>query len=199
VAKRPGRRPGDSATRADILAAARQAFGERGFTRATIRAIAADADVDPKLVMHYFPSKADLFAAAIDMPVVPSEALAGLAEAAREDLGAALMRMILTIWEDPVARAAWLGMVRSATSDDAAAATLRDFLTEGILDQIGRMLDDPEAPMRVALVAGQIVGLGIARYILRIEPVASASADEILDAVGPTLQRYLTGDLTEGA
>lgn len=199
MAKRPGRRPGDSATRADILAAARQAFGERGFTRATIRAIAADADVDPKLVMHYFPSKADLFAAAIDMPVVPSEALAGLAEAAREDLGAALMRMILTIWEDPVARAAWLGMVRSATSDDAAAATLRDFLTEGILDQIGRMLDDPEAPMRVALVAGQIVGLGIARYILRIEPVASASADEILDAVGPTLQRYLTGDLTEGA
>lgn len=199
MAKRVGRRPGDSVTRGEILDAARRAFGERGFAKATIRAIAADADVDPKLVMHYFPSKADLFAAAVDMPVVPSEALAGLAEAGRDELGAALMRMILAIWEDPVARAAWLGLVRSATSDDDAAATLRDFLTAGILDQIGRMLDAPDAPLRVALVAGQIVGLGIARYVLRIEPLASAGPEDLLAAVGPTLQRYLTGDLTNGA
>jgi AcrR family transcriptional regulator len=195
--RRPGRRPGDHTAREDILDAARQAFGARGFAGATIRAIAADAGVDPALVLHYYGSKADLFAAAVRLPLTPSESFAVLEPVDRGDLGEAILRLVLAIWENPDALAAWLGLIRSATTDEDAATVLRDLVTSVIIERMGDLLrlDDSDAAYRVSLVGSQIVGLGIARHVLRLEPLASASTADLIAAVAPTLQRYLTGVL----
>jgi AcrR family transcriptional regulator len=157
--------------------------------------VARDAGVDPALVLHYYGNKADLFAAAVAMPVAPSEALAALASVERDRLGETILRLIVGIWDDPDALAVWLGLIRSATSDPDAARMLQEFLANVILDHIGHLLDEPDAALRVSLVASQVVGLGVARHVVRLEPLASASSDELVAAVGPTLQRYLTGDL----
>jgi AcrR family transcriptional regulator len=195
--RRPGRRPGDHTAREDILDAARRAFGARGFAGATIRAIAADAGVDPALVLHYYGNKADLFAAAVRLPLTPSESFAVLEPVDRGDLGEAILRLVLAIWENPDALAAWLGLIRSATTDEDAATVLRDLVTSVIIERMGDLLrlDDSDAAYRVSLVGSQIVGLGIARHVLRLEPLASASTADLIAAVAPTLQRYLTGVL----
>jgi AcrR family transcriptional regulator len=195
--RRTGRRPGDHAAREDILRAARRAFGERGFAGATIRAIAADAGVDPALVLHYHRTKAELFAAAVRLPLSPSESFAALEPVGRDDLGEAVLRLVLAIWEDPDALDAWLGLIRSATTDDAAATMLRDLVTNVVVERMGDLLrlDDAAVAYRVSLVGSQIVGLGVARHVLRLEPLASASTSDLVAAVAPTLQRYLTGAL----
>jgi AcrR family transcriptional regulator len=190
-----GRRaPG--AAEAAILAAARRRFGDLGFAATTIRAVAADAGVDPALVLHYFGRKADLFVAAMQVPI-PVAAARGLVERAggggAERLGEDLLRMVLAVWEDPDSRAAWLGMVRSAVSDEHAAAMLRGFLLDVLLRPAAEALGLPDAERRLALVASQIVGLGIVRHVIGLEPLASATPDELVAAVAPTLQRYLTG------
>jgi AcrR family transcriptional regulator len=195
--RRTGRRPGDHAAREDILRAARRAFGERGFAGATIRAIATDAGVDPALVLHYHRNKADLFAAAVRLPLTPSESFAALEPVDRDDLGEAVVRLVLAIWDDPDALDAWLGLIRSATTDDDAATMLRDLVTNVIVERMGDLLhlDDADVAYRVSLAGSQIVGLGIARHVLRLEPLASASTTDLVSAVAPTLQRYLTGAL----
>lgn len=193
--RRTGRRPGDHGTREAILDAARRSFGERGYNAATIRAIAADAGVDPALVLHYFGNKADLFAAAVRMPMAPSEPLAMLAEVDREHLGEAIVRLVLRVWENPEALAVWLGLIRSAAADEDAAKLFREFATSVIFERIGQLLDSSDVEYRLSLVGSQIIGLGIARYMLHIEPLASASSDDLVAAVAPTLQRYLTGSL----
>jgi Tetracyclin repressor-like, C-terminal domain len=112
-------------------------------------------------------------------------------------LGEAILRAILDLWDDPQALDAWLGLVRSAVTDDRAATMLREFLSAAILGPVAARLGTDDAAHRVSLVASQLVGLGIARHALRIEPLASASTDQVVTAVAPTLQRYLTGDLSE--
>lgn len=195
--RRTGRRPGEHSAREDILDAARRAFGERGFAGATLRAIAADAGVDPALVLHYYGNKADLFAAAVRLPLTPSDSFAVLEPVDRDDLGEAILRLVLAVWENPATLAAWLGLIRSATTDDDAARLLRDLVTSVITDRMGELLhlDDADAAYRVSLAGSQIVGLGIARHVLRLEPLASAPTTELISAVAPTLQRYLTGAL----
>lgn len=195
-----GRRaPGDA--EAAILAAARRRFGDHGFGGATIRAIAADAGVDPALVLHYYGSKTDLFAAAMQVPIPIGTARELVEQAAGRDLdqlGEALLRMVLAVWEDPDGRAAWLGMVRSAVADERAAAMLREFLVDVLLRPAAGALGGADAEQRLALVASQIVGLGVARHVVGLEPLASATPDELVAAVAPTLQRYLTGPLGNG-
>lgn len=193
---RSGRRPGDQGTREAILSAARRRFGDQGFNGATIRLIASDAGVDPSLVMHYFGTKADLFAAAVQLPVTPSEVVAALGRVDPDQLGELVLRTLLDLWEDPDALAAWLGLIRSATSDERAARMLREFLDSAVFSRIAHVLGGgPEAEYRVSLVGSQIVGLGIARHVVGLEPLASASPDELVAAIAPTLQRYLTGPL----
>jgi len=191
-----GRRPGPSDARATILEVARRRFGDLGFAAATIRAIARDAGVDPALVLHYYGSKADLFAAAmrLPLPLAQSGELADLARRDPERLGEAVLRTVFAVWEDEAGLAAWLGLIRSAVADERAAAMLREFLADAIFHPIAEALDAPEADRRVALVATQIVGLGIARYVLRLEPVATATPEALIATIAPTLQRYLTGD-----
>jgi AcrR family transcriptional regulator len=204
--RRSGRRGGDSGTREAILAAARDRFGELGYDRATIRKIAAAAGVDAALVHHFYGSKDQLFAAAMRLPVNPREVLdAALAPGARgpgESLGEHLLRTVLGVWEVAEIRATFLGLLRSAPTSEQAVVMLREFLAGAILGpltQAAREAAPGAAPQdagyRAALVASQVLGLGLTRYVLEVEPLTQAGSAELIAAIAPNLDRYLSGDL----
>ncbi|MGY2079675.1 TetR/AcrR family transcriptional regulator [Modestobacter sp. SYSU DS0657] len=177
-----------------MLAAARDAFAERGFDGTSIRLIATAAGVDPALVHHYFGSKDKLFLAAVEAPADPAELLPEVLAGGTAELGANVVRMLLRVWDGP-ARAGGLALVRSAVSNEWTARLLREFLTAQVLRRVLGTLDLPpaEAETRGALAASQLVGVVMTRYVLRLEPLASAPAEELVAAIGPTVQRYLTG------
>ncbi|MGC4788962.1 TetR family transcriptional regulator [Micromonospora sp. DT178] len=198
MARRTGRRPGNPDTRQAILDAARAAFAERGFDGASIRAVAAAARVDPALVHHYFGSKDRLFLAAMHAPVDPAELLPSVLAGDRAGLGERLVRTFLGVWDSP-AGTAGVALLRSAVSNEWTARLLREFLVTQVLRRVLDQLDaDPaELPLRGSLVASQLIGLAMMRHVVRLEPVASAAPETLVAAVGPTVQRYLTGDLAE--
>lgn len=179
-----------------MLAAARECFAERGFEGSTIRAIAAAAGVDPALVHHYFGSKEDLFVAAVEAPVDPADLLPEVLAGGREALGENVLRLFLRVWDGPMQRAG-LALVRSATGSDHRARLLREFLVARVLRRVVGTLDVPpaEREARGALVASQLAGLIMTRYVLHLEPLASASTESLVAALAPTLQRYLTGEV----
>lgn len=190
---RTGRRPGASNTREAILAAARQEFAERGFDRATIRGIATNAGVDPALVHHFYETKEKLFATAMHLAVVPSEALERLSTTRRSRLGETIVQTVLDLWEDDDTRAPLLALLRSAVTNEQAATLLREFVSATVLAAIAAVADQTEAGYRASLVGSELIGLGIARYVIGIEPLASSSSDKVVAAIGPTVQRYLLG------
>ena len=179
-----------------MLAAAREAFAERGFDGATIRGIATAAGVDPALVHHYFGNKDKLFLAAVDAPADPADLLPTVLAAPRDQLGAAVVHMLLHVWDGP-ARPAGLALIRSAVSNEWTAKLLREFLVSRVLRKVVSTLGfDPDVrAARASLVASQLIGLVMTRYVLKLEPLASASHDSIVAAIGPNVQRYLTGDI----
>ena len=192
---RTGRRPGVSGTREAILDAARRAFAEQGYQQATIRGVADLAGVDPALVHHYFGTKQDLFVAAVELPINPIEHLMAVLADEPDRIGQRIVEVFLSIWDHAADRSPLLALIRSAVGDDRAAAMLREFITEEVLGQLARRLGSPDARLRATLVGSQLIGLAMARYIVRVEPLASTPAAELAAAVGPTVQRYLTGDV----
>ncbi|MFG3603907.1 TetR/AcrR family transcriptional regulator [Micromonospora chersina] len=196
MARRTGRRPGNPDTREAILTAARTTFADRGFDAASIRAIATAAGVDPALVHHYFGTKEELFRATVAIPVDPAELVPRVLAGGRDEVGERLVRTFLAVWDSPVGTAA-VALLRSAVSNQWTARLLREFLVTQVLRRVVEQLDlDPaETPLRGALVATQIAGLAMMRYVIRLEPVASASPDTLAATIGPTVQRYLTGPL----
>jgi AcrR family transcriptional regulator len=194
--RRSGRRPGNPDTRDAVLAAARAAFAERGFDGATIRGIAGDAGVDPALVHHYFGSKDKLFLAAVEAPADPDDLLPEVLTADRDKLGAAVVRMALRVWDGP-ARHGGLALLRSAVGNEWTAKLLREFLVSKVLRRVVATLgfDPDERAARASLVASQLIGMVMVRYVLRLEPLASASPESVVAALGPTVQRYLTGEV----
>jgi AcrR family transcriptional regulator len=192
---RTGRRPGASGTREAILDAARRAFAELGYQRATIRGVADLAGVDPALVHHYFGTKQALFVAAVQLPVNPVEHLMAVLAEDPSQAGRRMVETFLAVWDHAASQSPLLALVRSAVGDEHAAAMLREFITEEVLGQIARRLGSPDARLRATLAGSQIIGLAMARYIVKVEPLASAPPEQVAAAVGPTLQRYLTGDL----
>jgi AcrR family transcriptional regulator len=194
TAKRPGRRPGDNRTRAAILAAARTQFAELGYDAASVRGIARAADVDPALVLHYFGSKAALFKEALAFPFEAGEVVERIVNGPRSQLGRRLVQFFLSIWDDPARREHLMGMLRAATTSKEAADLLREGLGERVLRPVGEHLG-PDGPLRMSLCAAHLVGLGITRYIVFIEPLASLPPDAVADLVAPAMQRYMTGRL----
>ncbi|MEU8024440.1 TetR family transcriptional regulator [Micromonospora haikouensis] len=196
TARRTGRRPGNPGTREAILDAARAAFAERGFDAASIRSIAAAAGVDPALVHHYFGGKDQLFLAAMGAPLDPGELLPRVLAGDADGVGERLVRTFLGVWDSPAGAAA-VALLRSAVSNEWTARLLREFLVTQVLRRVLHHLDvDPaELPLRGSLVASQLVGLALMRYVVRLEPVASAPPETLVAAVGPTVQRYLRGRL----
>jgi AcrR family transcriptional regulator len=189
------------------MAAARARFGELGYDHATIRKIAADAGVDAALVHHFYGTKEELFAAAMRLPVNPGQVLAAaLAPGAREEgqsLGEHLLGTVLGVWEVAEIRATFLGLLRSAPTSEQAVVMLREFLAGAILGPLAQAAREAapgaggqDAGYRAALVASQVLGLGLTRYVLEVEPLAQASSADLIAAIAPNLDRYLSGDLS---
>jgi AcrR family transcriptional regulator len=188
---RTGRRPGGADTRARILASARASFAERGYDAASIRDVAARAQVDPALVHHYFGSKQQLFVAAMEWPVDPRTAIAELAAAGPTGLGERLARFVVRLFEDPSFQPIVVGLIRSAASDPVAARMLRQVIAEGPLPALAAVAGGPDAELRAELVGSQLVGFAIVRYVLRVEPLASADEATLVRLLGGTFERYL--------
>lgn len=188
---RTGRRPGSGGTRDRILAAARSDFGRVGYEGATIRGIAGRAKVDPALVLHYFDSKDGVFRAAVQFPIDPAEFIPKLLEPGLDGLGERLTRFFVEAWDSP-AGSPLIAVIRSVVGNEEAAALMRDFVSREVLGRIARALDLDQPQLRASLVATQLVGLAMLRYVIRLEPIASARVDDIVTWLGPTLQRYLT-------
>jgi AcrR family transcriptional regulator len=192
---RTGRRPGVPGTRDRIADAARRLFAERGFDRTSIRAVAAEAGVDPALVHHYFGTKQRLFVEAVDFPIDAVRAIESLAVDDVDHVGERLVRFALRLWDDPLVLPRLLGVLRSAVTDPEAAKLLGVLFTRQGPVQLLHAIDADQPDLRAELVGTQLVGLAVARHVLRVEPLASADHETIVAAVGPTMQRYLTGDL----
>jgi AcrR family transcriptional regulator len=195
--KRAGRPAGSPPNREAILAAAREQFRERGYDSATIRGIAAAAGVDPALVHHYYGSKEDLFAAALLLPTSPREALDGVLAGDPDGLGERLVRRFLELWSGDSGSIGdtFIGLLRSASTHDDAARMVREFISREALGRIAEALDVPQPRLRAALAGSQLIGLALARFVIGVEPVASADVETLVECYAPTVQRYLTGPL----
>jgi AcrR family transcriptional regulator len=181
-ADRPRR---SDATRATILAAARERFATDGYDRATIRAIAGDAHIDPAMVMRYFGNKERLFAAAADFDL----RLPDLAGTPVTEIGDVLVRHFLSRWETDESLTA---LLRAGTTNEAAADRLRQIFATQILPAVAAVCPDPaQVPLRAGLLGTQILGMALCRYVLRVPPVVAMSPDDIVRWLGPTIGRYL--------
>ena len=194
-ARRSGRRPGGADTRGEIAAAAGRLFAERGFDRTSMRAVAAEAGVDPALVSHYFGSKQRLFVATVQLPIEPAPLVALVAAGGAEGIGERLARAVIGVLETPPGRERATSIVRAAASEPEAAALLREQLAEQLFGPVARELGGEEPELRANLCGSQMVGLVMARYVVGVEPLASTEAERVILAIAPALQHYLTGDL----
>lgn len=196
---RTGRRPGKQDTREAILQAARDAFAGRGYDQASIRAIATSAGVDPALVHHYFGTKEQLFLATVEAPIDPGAIVRVVLAGGEADLPERLVRQFLTVWDSPVTGAAAVALVRSGVQHDWSARMLREFLASQIIRRVVRQLkvDPAEAPLRGSLVASQMMGLALARYVLKVPPLDEADPEVVVAMLAPTIRRYLLDPLPD--
>ncbi|WP_240641178.1 TetR family transcriptional regulator [Nocardioides ferulae] len=192
--QRRGRRPGAPDTRAAILAAARTSFAATGFAGTSIRSVAAAAGVDPALVHHYFGTKDDLFLAALELRVDPRVARLPVLEGGPEHAGRRIMELFVSVWDDEETRLPLLALVRGAV-EPGGARLVQDGFFRLVLRPIGDAFDLDQPDRRMALVASQLFGLIVVRYVLALEPLASAPASELVATYAPVLQGYLTAPL----
>jgi AcrR family transcriptional regulator len=192
---RTGRQPGKTDTRGEILGAARAQFAASGYAGATIRGIAAAAGVDPALVHHYFGTKRDLFVAAVDLPFDPGAVVTAGLDGEPAKAGERIVRSILAVWETDAGSTQMQAVLRSALTDDRVLLMLRDFIFQTVLAPIAAEIAPDRPELRTALLASQVVGLAMVRYVIQVEPLASEDPETVVSAIAPTLQRYLTGDL----
>ena len=188
---RSGRRPGTPETRDAILTVACRGFAVRGYDATSLRDIAAEAQVDPALIVHYFGTKEALFAAATRLPDGVTALLDGLAALPLREFTQTLVRAYLELIDSEGSRNAILALVRSAVSNENAAGALREFLTGALLPAIEQRTPHPDARLRAALVAAQLVGIATQRHVIRLEPLVRASPDEIVALVAPVIELYL--------
>lgn len=185
---RTGRRPGQTQTRDDILAAARSQFAARGYGGATIRAIAAEAGVNPALVHHFFGSKDQMFVVALGLPFNPATLVDTIVDGPRDEIAERILRLFLGLWSEERTRQPFLALIRSVASSPEIAQQLRQFMETAVLARIAAALDLP--PLRLTAAASHMMGLAMVRYILAAEPMASATDDEVVALVAPVIQRY---------
>jgi AcrR family transcriptional regulator len=190
---RTGRRPGDSGSRAAILDAARRLFATRGYVGTSMRAIGAEAGVDASLIVYFFGTKAQLLGEAMQWPFDPEIEMGRIAAAGRSRVGAELTRLVVRTWDREGDRNAIMTLLRAATVEPAAAELMRAFIERELFPPLFRTIGAGQAELRANLASSQLLGLGVTRYVLGLEPLARMSEDEVVAWVGPTLQRYLTG------
>ena len=180
-----GRRRGSPDTRSAILAAARSSFAKHGFAGTTIRAVAASAGVDAALV---------LFLAALELPVDPRKLIGPAVAGPVEQAAERFLDVFLTVWDDPDIRPSLLAVARGIM-DPAANRLLSEGVLPVVIEPIGVALGIDRPAERMPLVASQVIGLILMRYVLVVEPLASMPRDRVIATYAPTIQRYLTGDL----
>lgn len=193
--RRGGRRPGSPDTRGQVLESARNLFAESGFAGTSVRAVAEAAGVDAALVHHYFGTKRELFLAAIDIPLDPEKLLAALTSVPRDRLGDTLVRAVIGFWDGDHQQAG-IALLKAQVADPDSTV-LRTFLGDIVTGAltVNAALDPADAATRTALAAGQIGGILLLRYIVRLEPIASMTLDQLAAHIGPTVQHYLTDPL----
>jgi AcrR family transcriptional regulator len=171
-----------------ILSAARSEFGRHGYEGATMRAIAATAEVDVALVGYYFGTKSDLFVASLQLPVNPADVLAGILEQGIDGAAERLLAVLLNVWDQPTTGAPLIAMLRSLATQ---SGVLREFIGRHLVSPLAAAIPGPAPELRAAAFTSQILGLVLERYVLEIEPLASASHEQVIVLIAPSLQRYL--------
>jgi AcrR family transcriptional regulator len=195
MSRKTGRRSGTTQTREQIAVAARTLFAELGYERATFRAIAAAAGVDPALVVHFYGSKDELFREVMQLPPAFADGLMRVAEGPRPQIGRRLATLLLGGLEDPHTRPIVLGRIRSASSHPEAAALVREIVA-GDLARLTTAIGSDQPDTRAVLIGAQVVGIALARYVVAIEPLASLPAADLVELMAPTFQHYLTEPLS---
>jgi AcrR family transcriptional regulator len=173
--------------------AARESFADKGFSATSIRAVARRAGVDAALVHHYFDSKDELFIEAMAIPVDPRQIAAQILDGPLEEIGRRVATVFLGLWESPEGAQRMKALFRSILTSDEVARMMREGIGQMIIQPISQVLDVPDAQLRVGLVASQLVGAAIVRYLVGLEPVASVDVETLIDRLAPVLQQHLTG------
>lgn len=192
-AGRQGRWRSGMESRRKILDAARTRFATDGYERATVRAIAADAGVDPSMIHYFFGRKDRLFAASLNMADSPREPVAALLARGVDGLGERLVRRFLEVWDATEDVEPLLALARSARAHEGSVAMLREFIDREFTSHLAQRLERTDARLRAGLISAQLLGLAMARYAVRLEPVASANHDTLVAWLGPILQGLLIG------
>ena len=189
-----GRPRGETGTREAIVVEARHQFSELGFRRATLRGIARGAGVDPRLLLHYFDSKQQLFSESVELPMEPDDVIAIVFGGGPDEVPARAARLMVSILDDADARRPFLAILRAAVTEPEAAELIRGVITTRILLPMAEHLGGTRPELRASLVATQIVGLLLVRHVVAIEPLAKASREELISALEPVFEHYLRGD-----
>lgn len=174
-----------------LLAVARDMIARRGYLGLTVRAAAAAAGVTPEVARRYYRNRDALFAAAMKLPMDPATAIPALVAPGLEGAGERLVRFMLHTLRDPQARAELLALARTGAHAGHAVTGLQDFVERGVIDRVVGLLGVPDARMRSSLITSYLLGIAITRYGMRLEPLASASEEEVIRLVGPVIQDLL--------
>jgi AcrR family transcriptional regulator len=193
-----GRRPAGSDTKAEIVAAARRRFAEFGYPGTTMRAIADDAGVDPRLITHFFGSKQQLFASVVELPFDPQAVFPMLLGGGGDQVGRRLAEFVLGVLENPQSRNIVTGIIRAAASEEAAAAQLRDSVVSRVTTPLAEQLGGDRPELRAALVGSQVVGMTFARHVVEVPALRAAERAELVDALARVFDVYLRGDIGPG-
>lgn len=186
---RRGRRPGTNQTRDELITAARRRFAESGYDQASVRLIASDVGVDPSMVMHFFGSKEELFRAVIAWPFDPDELVRAVVGPGPDGIGERFARTFFALWEDQATQQSLLAVFKSAVTHEASATLVREFLHDQLYHRLTVALGGDD--LRVDLAISQLLGIAVLRHVLKIEPLASASVEEVVAKIAPTLDLYL--------
>lgn len=182
---------GSDEVRDAVLDSARAAFHTRGYMKTTVKGVAAAAGVAPEVVQRYWGSKEKLFAAAMKLPFDPATAVPELVAPGLEGMGERLVRTTLDTLGDPEVRDDLIALFRAGASTSKAAAGLRTFFEDSILDRLARTIGVPDARLRVSLISAYLVGVTMNRFVIKMEPLASMPEDDLVRIVAPTVQAWL--------
>ncbi|MFI9510491.1 TetR family transcriptional regulator [Nocardia sp. NPDC052566] len=187
-----GRRPGKTETRNVLIETARRMFAATGYDKTSVRDIAAEAGVDPALIRHYFGNKAELFRATMGWPFEPAQIAARIIDGDPAAIGDRLTRVFFEAWAHPESRAPLLAILRGAATHAESATLVREFIQGRVYDQLAQALPGPDSALRIDLAMAQLLGIAYLRYILEVEPIASASLDELTTRIAPVIRTHLT-------
>jgi len=188
-----GRRPAGSETRAAIETAARRRFAEVGYPRTTMRAVAADAGVDPRLITHFFGSKQQLFVAVVELPFDPETTFDALLTGDGADVGARLADFLLDLLENPRTRSTMLSVIRAAASEEEAASQIRELLSTRLLGPLAQRVGADQPELRAALLSSQVVGLAFARHVVGFPALRADDRSSLANLLAQVFNVYLLG------